>query len=210
MGIDEFKTDDSSKTESNESSYEGPYENETESHTQSKLDIKQQLESDGFEVGLEETVGFEDGTVLRPDIYAKLNADSSSIIDSITEGDLIAIEVGKIDASRIYRLTSEFDYVALTPRGSDIDNRIEVSPYENPDNTNHEQRRDIKKMSTNSRSDRKRGPYIDPEAYERLKDASQHYDMTIQEMLDQLLLTTLDDNGEIKRPHSVLRNQIEE
>jgi len=65
-------------------------------------------------------------------------------------------------------------------------------------------------VTKDSRLDRKRGPYIDPEAYKRLKNASDMYDMTVRDAIDRLLLSAFYEDGEVKEPHSVLRKEMKD
>jgi len=49
-----------------------------------------------------------------------------------------------------------------------------------------------------SRIDKTRGPYMEPEEYEKLKNLSDKYeDMTVGETLDSLISATLNEQGDI-------------
>lgn len=213
MTLEPFRTEESRKSSNQEStgndgSGSSTYLNESSSHSDTKSRIKQELESDGIAVKLEQTVKIGNKTILRPDVYAEVEDDSCDAIDCLQEGDVVAIEIGKIDASRVKLLNLAFDYVALVAKGDSLADRIKVANDSTEQNNHQINRKELKDMSSDSRSNRKRGPYIDAEAYQRLKDASDVYDMTVQDMLDELLFTTLDGDGRVKDPHSVLRNEL--
>jgi len=121
----------------------------------------------------------------------------------------MVVEVGKTTPYDLMILFNNVDCVCIVPKNSTIEsmfvlnegvvteNNQEINPHMGRDHT------DV------SRSERSRGPYIHPEAYARLKTAADNNDMTIQEMLDELLLKVLNDEGEINQQYSVLRNEFD-
>lgn len=48
-----------------------------------------------------------------------------------------------------------------------------------------------------NRSERIRGPYIDPNEYEKLSNLADNEDITIQEALDKLISSTINESGDI-------------
>lgn len=212
MGLDAFKTDveeNSKNRRKRKSKTSNSYLNETEEHTDTKNKVKSILEANGFEVRLEHTIKLNKTKQLRPDVYAKQNDECQDIIDGLEQGDVLAIEVGDVNAHRVKLLSLGFDYVALIPKGDSFKDRVEVKLH---DGSNSDKQKEIKEMTQHSRAERKRGPYMDADAYGRLSDAADRYDMTIQDMLDELITSTINEDGKVKEPHSlsVLRNDLKQ
>lgn len=67
---------------------------------------------------------------------------------------------------------------------------------------------DINDLLSQPRLNRRRGPYMTQRTYDKLKAASEVYDMSVQDVLDVILELTLDEEGSVKDKHSVLKNEL--
>jgi hypothetical protein len=213
MGIEDLNSGDDSEDDSSNDdtkdakvNVETSYFNESKPHTSSKKRVSEQLSEDGYETSLEHTIRTEQGKHFRIDVYAKCVDSSQQALDGVTEGDSVAVLVGQVDAVKLKILCNNLQYVGIVPKGSGIPDMVTASTEHQTDADDETKKSNI--MTSTSRSERTRGPYIDDKAYEKLKKASNNYDMTVQDTIDLLLHTTLNDEGNVRQQHSVLRNEM--
>ena len=214
MGLDEFDSskenkDDKSGDEKDRDDLGVPKLNESKEHSSTKKEIKNALENDGQDVNTEYRLKFENGDIFIPDIFAEITNEDSKLVKSANKEDVIAVEIGNVTSTRLVELTKRLDHVWLIPKGGSIHERATISINKSSIADQEKLKYNTElEMTDSNRRKRKRGPYMDAEAYERLKKASEEYDMSVKDTIDKLMLDVINEEGRVKEPHSVLRNKM--